>query len=184
MSFTLGQFFPKKQINEPHLQLDDPKWAQLEGGYKGSVYDVSLALRKLEKANTLPEAKTIYQELWNELHHQGDVGPASYYAVPHLTRIAKEKQLIDYNILGLVSLIEICRHKNNPPLPKALYPVYQNALTELGELGTLAISKPWDLSLACSAFAAIALAKGQLQLAHAIFNLDSDGVIEEFLEGR
>ncbi|MDN3580248.1 hypothetical protein [Mucilaginibacter flavus] len=183
MTFTLGQFFPKKQINEPYLQLDDPRWADLEGGYKKSTYDASVALLKLEKATTLAEVNVIYQELWDELHHQGDVSFASYYAVPHLTRIAKEKQLVDFNVLGMVMLIEICRHKNNPPLPKALLPAFQNAITELGELGVLAISKPWDLSLASCALASIALAKGQTQLAEAIFNLDDDGVIEEFLEG-
>jgi len=64
----------------------------------------------------LEEVNKVYEELWNYLHPQGDVGIASYYAVPHMVRIAKEKGLIDCNVLGLVSIIKIQRHKKNPIL--------------------------------------------------------------------
>ncbi len=182
MTFTLGRFFPKPGVNEPFLALNDARWDSLEGGYKGSPCNAAALLKQLEQANNLGDAGAIYQELWGELHHQGDVGIASYYAVPHLVTIAKQKQLIDYNVLGLVSLIEIQRHKNNPPLPKALNPAYQNALLELAGLARLALDMQFDLSLATAAFAALALGKGQLKLAEAIFNLDSEDVIDEFLE--
>ena len=182
MAIRLGDFFPKKPVNEPALQLDDPKWDTLEGGYKGTQYNASVALKKLEQANDKQAINHIYQELWNELHHQGDVGLASYYAVPHLVRIAREKQFVDYNVLGLVSVIEIQRHKDNPPLPRALYPAYNEAITNLGQLAIQAISQPWDLSLASAALSAIALAKGEMKLANAIQNLDDEGTIDEFLE--
>jgi hypothetical protein len=182
MTFKLGDFFPRKTINEPSLKLDDPKWGELEGGYKRSLYDASPALVRLEQAETLSEANIIYEELWNELHHQGDVGLASYYAVPHLVRIAKQNQLVDYNVLALVSLIEIQRHKNNPALPKALSPQYHEALLGLEDLAKIAMNSDWDLSLATSALAAIALAKNQIKLANVILNLDGEDVIDEFLE--
>lgn len=135
MTFNLGSLFPKKSINEPHLELDDPRWAELEGGYKGSFYDAPVALSRLKNASTPKEVGEIYQELWDELHHQGDVGLASYYAVPHMVSAAKLNQIIDYNVLGLVSLIEIQRHKNNPVMPPLLYPAYSRALNELASLG-------------------------------------------------
>jgi hypothetical protein len=182
MTFKLGDFFPRKTINEPFLNLDDPKWRELEGGYRRSLYDASPALLRLEQAETLSDAKIIYEELWNELHHQGDVGLASYYAVPHLVRIAKHNQLVDYNILALVSLIEIQRHKNNPALPKALHHQYHEALLGLEDLAKIAMKSDWDLNLAVSALAAIALAKNQTKLASAIFNLDDEDRIDEFLE--
>ncbi|SDF72377.1 hypothetical protein SAMN05216464_12634, partial [Mucilaginibacter pineti] len=166
----------------PALDLDDTKWEGLEGGYKGTKYNASGALKKLELANGKVEISFIYKELWDELHHQGDIGLASYYAVPHLVRIAQEKKYLDYNVLGLVSVIEIQRHKDNPPLPKALYPAYNDAITNLGKLAVLAINQPWNLDLASSALTAIALAKGQIKLANAIQNMDSEGVIDEFLE--
>jgi hypothetical protein len=181
MTFKLGNFFPKKIVNEPGLDLDDPRWKELEGGYKGSPYDAAIALKLLEQAKTIEEINNIYKTLWEELHHQGDVGIASYYAVPHLVRIAKANQLLDYNVFGLVSIIEIQRHKNNPQLPKALSPAYQDSIVDLAELAKLAIGQEWSFDLTSTALTAIALAKGQLKLAEAIFNLDSDDRIDEFL---
>lgn len=182
MSFKLGNFFPKKPINEVSLKLDDARWKELEGGYRGTLYDASVALNKLEQAETLEASRVIYQELWNELHHQGDVGIASYYAVPHLVRISVEKQLVDYNVLALVSLIEISRHKKNPKLPKALEPIYNKAISDLEKLVQIVMQQDWNLDITSSALTAIALSKKQLQLAEAIFNLDSEDVIDEFLE--
>jgi hypothetical protein len=182
MSFKLGSLFPKKPINEPYLQLSDPRWAELEGGYRGSSYDASPILSRLKNADTSENVKAIYQELWDELHHQGDVGLASYYAVPHMVSAAKSNQIIDYNVLGLVSLIEICRHKNNPPIPPQFYPAYADALNELSSLAISIINRDWDLNTASAALTAIAIAKKQIKLGNAIQNLDSDDVIEEFLE--
>lgn len=182
MTFNLGSLFPKKPINEPCLELDDSRWAELEGGYRGSLYDASVALSRLKNANTSVEVTAIYQILWDELHHQGDVGLASYYAVPHMVSAAKSTQIIDYNVLGLVSLIEIQRHKNNPVIPPLLYPAYSMALNELGSLAISIVNNDWDLSTASAALTAIAIAKKQIKLDNAIQNMDSEDVIEEFLE--
>ncbi|NOW94528.1 hypothetical protein [Mucilaginibacter sp. SG564] len=183
MTIKLGDFFSKKPVNEPSLDLNSSVWKNMEGGYRRTSYDASIALKKLEQANTLQAIEPIYQELWDELHHQGDVGLASYYAVPHLIRIAREKQLVDYNVLGLVSVIEIQRHKeDNPKLPKALTPDYEMAIKELGELAKFIMNQNWDLSLTSCALTAIALAKGQIKLANAILNMDSEDQIDEFLE--
>lgn len=182
MSINFRDLFPKKTVNEPTLALNDPRWAELEGGYHGSTYDASIALRKLEQADSLEEVSKIYEELWNELHHQGDVGIASYYAVPHMVRIAKEKGPIDWNVLGLVSIIEIQRHKKNPTIPSALYPAYSNSISELPELATPMLAQNWDSGTASAVLTAIAVAKGHVKLGNAIQNLDDEDVIDEFLE--
>jgi len=182
MTFNLGILFPKKPINEPHLELNDSRWAELEGGYRGCLYDASVALSRLKYANTLVETSAIYQVLWDELHHQGDVGIASYYAVPHMVSAAKLNQMVDYNVLGLVSLIEIQRHKNNPVMPPLLYPAYSMALNELASLAISIINDDWDSSTASAALTAIAIAKKQIKLGNAIQNMDSEDVIDEFLE--
>ena len=98
------------------LSLNDKKWKEFDGGYR-TPYDASLPLKRLEQAASTDEIKSVFTELWNELHHQGDVGLASYYSIPHLIRIAKEKKIYDYNAFGLVATIEIERHSNNPKLP-------------------------------------------------------------------
>jgi len=96
------------------LGYDDPRWKEMKGGYK-VIYDPRPALRSLEKGVNLDAA---WDELWNELHHQGDVGEASNAAIPHLVRIQKQTRNLDWNLYALVSTIETQRHaKNNPALP-------------------------------------------------------------------
>ncbi|MBE9585045.1 hypothetical protein IM792_11345 [Mucilaginibacter sp. JRF] len=164
------------------IELNNPLWQTLEGGYKGIKYDASVALKQLEQATTLNEADAIYLELWDELHHQGDVGLASYYAVPHLVKIARDKQLVDYNVLGLITVIEVQRHKNNPPLPTQLIDGYNEAIAGLKELAFSVVDKQMDVSSTSAMLAAIAVSKGEIKLANAILNLDSEDVIDEFLE--
>ena len=92
------------------ISFDDKRWEGLMGGYK-LVYDPRPALRKLESSSAAIEP--IWHELWEDLHHQGDVGEASYAAVP--SRSAEP----DWNPYGLVAVVEIERHrKGNPPLPE------------------------------------------------------------------
>src|SRR5262245_54589316 len=103
------------------IPLDDPRWAGLKGGY-GVPYDASRALRRLERG------EDVWAELWQELHHQGDLGEASYASVPHLVRIARGLPRRGGNFYGLVSTIEIERHrKSNPALPGWLTERYQAA---------------------------------------------------------
>jgi hypothetical protein len=182
MTFKLGDFFPRKTVNEPFLSLDDSRWGELEGGYRRSMYDASVALKQLELTRTLSDTDRIYKELWNELHHQGDVGIASYYAVPHLVRIAKQNKLVDSNLLGLVSLIEIQRHKDNPKIPGKLLPAYSEAIKDLQKLAMTVLDRDSDFDSVICSLSAIALAKGQLNLADALQRLDSQDQIEDFLE--
>lgn len=129
------------------IDLNDKRWKEFEGGYR-IPYDVSVPLKKLEQASTSEEVDSIFSELWQELHHQGDVGVASYMAVPHLIKIAKEKKIINYNVFGLIATIEIERHKDNPKLPEEFKSSYLHSLTiELPELVMLALNYNWNLDL-------------------------------------
>ena len=82
------------------LSLDDTAWKDLHGGY-GVPYDVSPALRSMQCGND------VWEELWNELHHQGDIGEASYAAVPQLVSIAGAAGSRDWNFYGLLAIIEV-----------------------------------------------------------------------------
>jgi len=106
---------------------------------------------------------------------------ASYYAVPHLVRIAKQSGLIDYNVLGLVSIIEIQRFKNNPKLPGKLLSAFSDAIQDLQSLAELVLKQSDNSDSVVTALSAIAVAKGKLKLGDAISKLD-DGVIDELLE--
>src|SRR5262245_8760467 len=110
------------------LPLDDPRWRDLRGGYK-TPYDASAALRRLEAG------EDNWDELSEELHHQGDVGEASYAAVPHMVRIAKLRPHRDWGFYSLVSIIEVERHRrSNPEIPQWLVPDYKRAMNAMLDL--------------------------------------------------
>ncbi|HNR18038.1 MAG TPA: hypothetical protein PKG90_15330 [Chitinophagaceae bacterium] len=156
------------------IGLDDSKWKELDGGYR-MAYDASVPLKGLEQAITDEETDAVFAELWNELHHQGDVGLASYYAVPHFIRIAKEKNLYNWNVFGLIATIEIARHSNNPTLPEELEPVYLHALQkELPELITKVIADKWDMTMTAAILSSLAVSKGHIEMADAILKMEDE----------
>ena len=59
------------------IAFDDKRWEGLKGGYK-VLYDPRPALRELESGSPV---EPIWKELWEDLHHQGDIGEASYCSV-------------------------------------------------------------------------------------------------------
>lgn len=164
------------------LQLNNDKWNELDGGYR-IPYDASIPLKRLEEAKSTEEINSVFTELWDELHHQGDVGLASYYAVPHIIRIAKEKKLFNDNVFGLIAIIEIARHKDNPKLPEEFEESYLHSIqTELPEIIKQAITIKWDISLASSILSALAVSKGHIEMADAILKMDDPDLVKEFLE--
>jgi hypothetical protein len=159
------------------LALDDPRWAELKGGYR-VLYDPRPALRLLE-ADTLADGAWI--ELWEELHHQGDVGEASYAALPHLVRICRARQVADWNIYGLASTIEGCRQAgHNPPLPQWLQNSYAEAWRELVRLGSREFPEAVEPMLILCILAALAAGKGQLTITHVAMMDEED--VKEALE--
>ncbi|RAU83153.1 hypothetical protein [Pontibacter arcticus] len=163
------------------IQLNDPEWKELEGGYR-TPYNASIALRRLEETNSSEEVDDILAELWDELHHQGNVGLASYFAVPHLIRIAKDKGMISANMLGLIAVIEVQRHKKNPQIPKEYVESYLDSLNEIPELVDSAKKREWDLEFTIAALSALAASKRQIKIAQAVLNFDDEDVLDEFLE--
>lgn len=164
------------------IQLDDKRWKDFNGGYR-IPYDASIPLKSLEKASTTEEIDAIFSEMWNELHHQGDVGIASYLSVPHLIRIAKEKKLFNFNLFGLIATIEIERHNDNPPLPKEFETEYFQALREgIPELVMMGTGTHWDLVLTSTILSALAVSKGHINLANAIGRMDDPDIITEILD--
>lgn len=162
------------------ISLDDQIWKELKGGYK-ITYDVSVPLRRLEHLIDNRENDVIYRELWNELHHQGDVGLASYLAVPQFVRIAKMKKLFNWNILAICATIEQQRQLGqNPGLPEIYEEYYQNGLAELKAFIIDNIAGVSDETTFRSALSALAACNRQAKLSKAIIEM-SDDVLDEFL---
>ncbi|TIV05519.1 MAG: hypothetical protein E5W00_19985, partial [Mesorhizobium sp.] len=81
------------------MGFSDERWSGLTGGYK-VVYDPRPALRRL---TVHYGDKSVWDELWNELHHQGDVGDASYAAVVELARISEGQAPVYWGAYGLAA---------------------------------------------------------------------------------
>jgi hypothetical protein len=157
------------------LAYNDPKWGKLKGGYK-VLYDPTPALKKLERG--MDNAST-WDELWQELHHQGDVGEASYAAVPHLVRIHQATRSLDWNLYALASTIEVERHrKTNPPLPDWIAKSYRDAWAALLELAIDDLKQARDDTSTQALLGAIAIGKGMLKLGTVISNFTGDELLE------
>ena len=114
------------------LSLKDKRWPELLGGYRIPI-DVRPLLSRLEIEQ---DTTSVWEELWNELHHQGDIGEASFAAVPHLVRIYRKRGIVDWNTFAIVAIIELARKEGkNPDVPKWLEDGYFSALRELAEIG-------------------------------------------------
>lgn len=157
------------------LSLTDPVWRDLQGGYR-IPYDVSKALIQMEAG------KSVWDELWNELHHQGDVGVASYAAIPQLVRISESRGKSDWNLYALAATIEIERHRKiNPPLPDWLSSSYRVAWENLVQLALSDLGgKPDELTLR-SALSVVALGRGDLKLG-SLLNFSESAEIAAFVE--
>jgi hypothetical protein len=139
------------------LGLDDGRWSNLTGGYK-TRFDPRPLLASLE---TGQDTATTWHELWDELHHQGDVGDASYAAIPHLVRIHRRRGIVDWNTYALVAVIELARtEKQNPALPAWLEEDYFHAIGELAEIGAAEVLSAEEAETVRAILSVIAIAKG------------------------
>src|SRR5712692_5753945 len=143
------------------MDFDDEGWLGLLGGYR-VPYDPRGALRSLEEGNDM---ENVWRELWNELHHQGDVGDASYAAVPHLVRIHAARGVPDWNTYALVATIDEARREGcNPDIPSGMREAYESAWRDLVDIGLRELQDAEDPTLICSIIGVVAIGKGQYTL--------------------
>jgi hypothetical protein len=153
------------------LPLNDLKWQSYKGGYR-VPYDASSALRWLLTYGPTDET---WEELWTELHHQGDLEQASYAAVPWLVEFIRRSPKLDWNALALIATIELERDQNdNPDVADELAADYNAAIHSLPEVLGSHPDTSWAELAVRPAVACIALARGQRWFARAYFELDRD----------
>ena len=157
------------------LSLADKRWRSLEGGYK-TPFDPRPVLSRLRAGK---EVARSWQTLWEELHHQGDVGGASYAAVPHLIRIHRPHRRADWNTYALVAVIELARTAGkNPKIPRFLQRGYFQSIRELAELGASEIFKAKDADTIRAVLSVLAIAKGARTHAKFLLNYSDKELIE------
>lgn len=166
------------------LALSDARWSKMKGGYN-LPYDVSIPLKALAKG---ANEDAIWLELWEELHHQGDVGEASYAAIPNLVAISIQRNLVDWNLFHLANVIEVCRANSKiSNFPSWLEISYYEAWENLFNYGLDILRKTDDELLIKTIMATIAIHKKQSKLARIMTELDEselnefyDQMFEEF----
>ena len=153
------------------LSLDDPRWNTFLGGRR-TPYDPRPALMMLQSGSNVTR---VWAELWDELHHQGDVDGASYASVPHLVCIYQERPTADWNIYAIVATIELARKGyKNPEVPAWLGDSYFQAIQELATIGSKEILKSSAPELVSSILAILALARGARIRAWFLLNYSED----------
>ena len=128
---------------------------------------------------TAADLSTRWHELWEELHHQGDVGDASYAAVPHLVRIHRKRGIVNWNTYAIVAIIELARKEGkNPDVPKWLKGGYFHAIRELAEIGAADVFRTDDADTVRAILGILAIEKGLRTHGRFLVNYSEDELMD------
>jgi hypothetical protein len=157
------------------LSFEDSRWSGMEGGYR-MLFDPRPLLKKLEAGERTDE---VWCEIWDELHHQGDVGEASFAAVPHLVKICRDQGLLDWNLFGIVSIIELARNEGgNPDVPDWLKDGYFAAIRALAEIALSVFPSIHNPETVRAILSILAIEKGLRTHARFLVNYSDDELAE------
>ena len=157
------------------LSFEDPRWTELKAGYRVAI-DLRPPLQRLESDR---DPKQAWDELWQELYHQGDIGEGSFVAVPHLVRIHQLRGIADWNTYALVATIELARgREGNPDVPAWARESYDVALRELAQLGLKELSRASDQEAVRSILGLVALVHGARTYGRILVELTEDEILE------
>jgi hypothetical protein len=157
------------------ISLDDVRWLNLTGGYKTPLDPRPLLKRLGTDVNTTE----VWKELWEELYHQGDVGDASFAAVPFLVRSYCERGVIDWNTYAIVAIIELARKEGkNPDVPQWVADDYFQSIRKLAEIGITEILQAETGEDARAILSVIAIEKGLRIYGKYLVNYSEDELLD------
>jgi hypothetical protein len=157
------------------LSFADKRWQNLEDGYR-EKFDPRPQLSKLLANN---DTKVAWHELWEALHHQGDVGEASYAAVPELVRIYRERRELNWNTYAIVGVIELAREDGkNPKVPKWLEIDYFQSIRDLAEFGAAEVLQAKEPEEVRPILCVLAICAGARTHAKFLLNYSADELME------
>ena len=161
------------------ISIEDARWSNMTAGYKMPLDPRPL----LTRLGTDSDTTEVWHELWNELHHQGDVGDASFAAVPFLVKIYRERGVIDWNTYAIVAIIELARNEGqNPDVPKWIADDYFQAIRELAEIGTTEVLRAKTPDEVRAILSIIAIEKGLRS--HGSFHVNNSEAEMKDIESR
>jgi hypothetical protein len=157
------------------LDWDDSRWANLDGGYR-MRFDPRPLLTKLEAGEN---SAATWDSLWDELHHQGDVGEASFAAVPHIVRIYRNSGKIEWSAYAMVAIIELARNAGgNPDVPEWMKDDYFGAIRRLAETGTEQVLHAKDPDTIRAILSVLAIERGLRVCGKILVNYSEDELLE------
>jgi hypothetical protein len=151
------------------MSLEDPRWATYRGGYNRSPYNVVPLIHQLEREGA---SIRFWEVVWNELHHQGDVGEASYALVPYLVDYQSRQRELDPQLFHFCVVIDLAQpERSNPPIPPEIELSYALAMRRLPVIGTELLRRGCAEEVVMGVAAVTALAGGHRVLARAYVEL-------------
>lgn len=133
-------------------------------------------LRRLE---TDEDTSEVWKELWNELHQQGDVGDASYAAVPYIVQAYRQRGVVEWNTFVIVAVIELARKQGkNPDVPGWLAEDYFGAIRELATMGAADIMRSNSPEDVRGILSVIAIERGLRTYAKFLVDYSEDELLE------
>lgn len=157
------------------LSLNDPCWATYRGAYR-ATYDVIPLIRRLQGEGTSAQ---FWDLVWAELHHQGDVGEASYALVPYLVEYQSGQRELDEQLFQYCVVVDLAQQENNnPPVPRELEFSYAMSLRKLPVVGADLLRRGCDEAVIMGVAAATALAAGHRVLARAYLDFGRSDALE------
>lgn len=147
------------------LPLDDPRWNTYRGGYNRAAFDAVSLIRELHRQGF---TEAFWEKAWGDLHHQGDVGEASYAVIPYLVEYQTSQAELDEQLFHFAAVVELARRENkNPPVPQEVELSYELALRKLAVLGAQRMRRGCAPDMVMGIASVTALAAGQRLLARA-----------------
>jgi hypothetical protein len=147
----------RKKVAPGGSMTNDEQWSQLTDA-SGQTYDPNPALAAVADGDT----DAGYDELWQRLHHQGDLGTAAYAAVPELVRCVDNALDPDWRAYALIATIEEERLSGrNPAIPAWLAEQYRAAMERVIDPALRHLRMATEDETVRSIIAVLAHAKGQ-----------------------
>jgi hypothetical protein len=157
------------------MSLEDARWSNMTGGYR-TPFDPRPLLKRLD---TDTDTTRVWKELWEELHHQGDVGEASFAAVPFLVKNYRERGVLYWNTYAIVAIIELARREGkNPDVPQWIADDYFQAIRNLAEIGTTEVLQAETAEDVRAILSVIAIEKGLRSHGKFLVNYSEDELMD------